>query len=199
MPSASAASRARRWPPISSWSVSDQSSTPLAWARAAMSSGASVPSDTFEWLCRSALVRWVMCLESTQKIVSYAPISRCLVMSISAALQQVLSTSDPLAPIVGLSSERCDCQDHDLVLPDQVDKRELELPWEHPASSKFVRKSCFCKLSSQRLGALNRVVKATGELRTDRGEVFDFLQELIASLLNVPDGFQRPQSFRASA
>ena len=55
MPCARAAAAARCWPPISSWSVSAQSSTPLAAARAASSSGSSVPSDTTEWQWRSAL------------------------------------------------------------------------------------------------------------------------------------------------
>jgi hypothetical protein len=55
MPLAWAAAAARCWPPISSWSVRAHSSTPLAAARAASSSGVSVPSDTTEWQCRSAL------------------------------------------------------------------------------------------------------------------------------------------------
>ena len=46
-----------RWPPISSWSVSAQSSTPFALARAASASGSSVPSETVEWQCRSAFER----------------------------------------------------------------------------------------------------------------------------------------------
>src|SRR5689334_6373613 len=56
-PSARAASRARCWPPSSSWSVSAQSSTPFAFARAASASGSSVPSETVEWQCRSAFIR----------------------------------------------------------------------------------------------------------------------------------------------
>ena len=55
-PTAHAASRARRWPPSSSWSVSAQSSTPFAFARAASASGSSVPSETVEWQCRSAFM-----------------------------------------------------------------------------------------------------------------------------------------------
>ena len=55
MPWLRAAAAARGWPPISSWSVRAHSSTPLALARAARSSGAKVPSDTTEWQCRSAL------------------------------------------------------------------------------------------------------------------------------------------------
>ena len=60
MPAAWAAARARAMPPISSWSVRAHSSTPLALARAARSSGLSVPSDTIEWQCRSALRRQVL-------------------------------------------------------------------------------------------------------------------------------------------
>jgi hypothetical protein len=55
MPCAWAAAAARFWPAISSWSVSAHSSTPLAAARAARSSGVIVPSETTEWQCRSAL------------------------------------------------------------------------------------------------------------------------------------------------
>ena len=47
-PSCCAAARARARPPISSWSVKAQSSTPRAWARAASASGSSVPSETVE-------------------------------------------------------------------------------------------------------------------------------------------------------
>ena len=50
-----AAAMARAWPPISSWSVRAQSCTPLVLARAAKASGVSVPSDTTEWQCKSAL------------------------------------------------------------------------------------------------------------------------------------------------
>ena len=53
-PAARAAAIARCWPPSSSWSVSAQSSTPFAFARAASASGSSVPSETDEWQCRSA-------------------------------------------------------------------------------------------------------------------------------------------------
>ena len=53
---ARAASRARCWPPSSSWSVSAQSSTPFAFARAASASGSSVPSETVEWQWRSAFM-----------------------------------------------------------------------------------------------------------------------------------------------
>ena len=55
MPSAWAAAQARACPPISSWSVSDHNSTPLACARSASASGVSVPSEMTEWQCRSAL------------------------------------------------------------------------------------------------------------------------------------------------
>ena len=55
IPAAFAAASARSWPPTSSWSVKAQSSTPLALARVANCSGVSVPSETTEWQCRSAL------------------------------------------------------------------------------------------------------------------------------------------------
>ena len=50
-----AAAAARCWPPISSWSVSAHSSTPLVLARSARASGVRVPSETTLWQCRSAL------------------------------------------------------------------------------------------------------------------------------------------------
>ncbi len=53
-PASRAASIARAWPEISSWSVSAHNSTPCAFARRASSSGSSVPSETTEWQCRSA-------------------------------------------------------------------------------------------------------------------------------------------------
>src|SRR6478735_7738883 len=67
MPCARAAAAARCWPPISSWSVNDQSSTPLAAARSASASGVSVPSDTTEWQCRSALR-----MEVTARVYSFS-------------------------------------------------------------------------------------------------------------------------------
>ena len=57
-PSRAAWAAAGAMPATSSWSVSAHSSTPLAWARCAKAAGASVPSDTVEWQCKSALQVW---------------------------------------------------------------------------------------------------------------------------------------------
>ncbi len=54
-PSARAAREASAQPSVESWSVSATTSRPAAAAAAITVAGASVPSETFEWACRSIL------------------------------------------------------------------------------------------------------------------------------------------------
>ena len=54
-PFSTAARAASAHPSVESWSVRAMTSSPAAAAAAMTSAGASVPSETFEWACRSIL------------------------------------------------------------------------------------------------------------------------------------------------